>query len=178
MKWTLVASLIIAAPIFYWLQGQAPEPIAELEPQQTHQEWMQELQSQLKQDPNQAELWFQLGHGYLNNQDFSSALTCFDYVIRLSEHPSANQFAAKATSLYYVRKQIMTDEVSQLLEQALTLEPANVTALTLIANDHFISFRYQQAVDTWTKLLDSDNPDLDREAIINSLNQAKQLDKR
>lgn len=78
MKRVLLASLVIAVPVYIWLQGQPPAPIAELEPQQTHQEWMLSLQDQLKRDPNQAELWFQLGHGYLNNQDFPSALTCFD----------------------------------------------------------------------------------------------------
>jgi len=177
MKRVFLASLIIAVPAYIWFQGDAPAPIAELEPQQTHQEWMLSLQDQLKQDPNQAELWFQLGHGYLNNQDFSSALTCFDYAIRLSEEPSANQLAAKATSVYYIRKQIMTEEVSDLLKQSLALDPDNLTALTLIANDHFISFRYQQAIETWTQILDSNHPELDRESVIRSLNQAKELKK-
>ncbi|KLN62937.1 MULTISPECIES: TPR domain-containing protein [Vibrio] len=175
MKRVLLASLVIAVPVYIWLQGQPPAPIAELEPQQTHQEWMSSLQDQLKQDPNQAELWFQLGHGYLNNQDFPSALTCFDYAVRLSHPPSANQLAAKATALYYVHKQRMTPEVSSLLEQALVIEANNLTALTLIASDHFISFRYQEAIDTWTRMLDSNHPELDREMVIRSLNQAKAL---
>ncbi|MEZ8099932.1 TPR domain-containing protein [Vibrio bivalvicida] len=175
MKRVLLASLVIVVPVYIWFQGEPPAPIAELEPQQTHQEWMLSLQEQLKQDPNQSELWFQLGHGYLNNQDFSSALTCFDYAVRLSQQPSANQLSAKATALYYVHKQRMTQEVNSLLEQALRLEPNNLTALTLIANDHFISFRYQQAIATWTKILDSNHSELDRESVVRSLNQAKQM---
>lgn len=175
MKRTLIASLVVAVPAFFWLQGTPPVPSEPLEPQATHQEWMVDLQTQLKQEPNQAELWFQLGHGYLNQQEFASAATCFDYAIRLADEPSASQLAAKASALYYLNKQSMAGEVGELLEQALLLEPNNLTALSLLASDHFISLRYQQAIDAWTRMLDSNHPDLDREAVIRSLNQAKQM---
>mgnify|MGYP005742504083 CR=1 FL=1 len=84
MKRILVTTLVISIPVFFWLRGEAPQPQQPVLSAQTHDGWMQVIQHQLKQDPNQAELWFQLGHGYLNEQDFSSALTCFDYAIRLS----------------------------------------------------------------------------------------------
>lgn len=175
MKRILLASLAMSVPVYLWLQGEQPQPKVDDTLAQTHAEWMDSIQQQLKQDPNQAELWFQLGHGYLNNQEFSSALTCFDYALRLSDEPSANQLAAKATALYYIKKQRMTDEVSGLLNRALALEPKNLTALALIASDHFISFRYQQAIDAWTLMLDSNSSDLDRESVIRSLNQAKEM---
>ena len=111
----------------------------------------------------------------MNEQDFKSALTCFDYALRLSDGPSASQLAAKATALYYLNKQQMTATVTDLLQQALALDSANLTALSLIANDHFVSSRYQQAIDVWTQMLDSQHRDLDRVSIIHSLNQAKQL---
>jgi len=175
MKRVLIVSLALSAPLYFWLQGEKPEPKVEDTVAQTHSEWMDSLQQRLKQDPNQAELWFQLGHGYLNNQDFASALTCFDYALRLSDEPTANQMAAKASALYYIKKQRMTDEVRVLLEQALELEPKDLTALALIASDHFISFRYQEAVDAWTLMLNSNSKDLDRESVIRSLNQAKAM---
>ncbi len=175
MKRVLLVSLVLSVPIFLYLRGEAPLPEMSAEEMPTHSEWMAEIQGKLKQNPNEAELWFQLGHGYLNEQDFNSAVTCFDYAIRLSEEPSANQLAAKASALYYVRSQQMTEDVQALLNKALELDKLNITALTLIANDHFISFRYQQAIDVWTQLLDSQQADLDRVAIIQSLNQAKLL---
>lgn len=174
MKRTLIASLMLAIPLSLWWQGDKPSPSEPIE-QITSSDWMSSLQQQLKQDPNQAELWFQLGHGYMNKQEFLSALTCFDYTIRLSDTPSASQLAAKASALYYLEKQVMTDEVDALLAQALNLEPNNLTALALIAGDHFISLRYQQAIDIWTKMLDSNSTDLDRVSIIHSLNQAKAM---
>ncbi|TMX30915.1 nitrite reductase [Vibrio sp. Hep-1b-8] len=174
MKRTLIASLMLAIPLSLWWQGDKPSPYEPIE-QITSSDWMSSLQQQLKQDPNQAELWFQLGHGYMNKQEFLSALTCFDYTIRLSDTPSASQLAAKASALYYLEKQVMTDEVDALLAQALNLEPNNLTALALMAGDHFISLRYQQAIDIWTQMLDSNSTDLDRVSIIHSLNQVKGL---
>lgn len=175
MKRTLLASLLISAPLFWWLQGDEPKPLEVVEQLETHTEWMTSIQDKLREDPNQAELWFQLGHGYLNEQDFASALTCFDYAVRLSDEPTANQMSAKASALYYVKKQRITPEVEQLLNSALEKDSTNATALALIANDHFISFRYQEAVETWTKMLNSNATDLDRESIIRSLNQAKTM---
>lgn len=136
---------------------------------------MAQLQVQLKENPNDAGLWFQLGQGYLLNKELDAALICFDYAIQLTEHPSSTQLAAKATALYYLGSQQMSGEVSLLLEQALQLEPYNEAALSLLANDHFISFRFQQAIDTWTYLLDSNDPKLDRESVIRSIDQAKAL---
>ena len=103
------------------------------------------------------------------------ASICFDYAIQLTEPVSATQLAAKATTLYYIHQQSMTQEVSLLLEQALQIEPHNEAALSLIANDHFLSFRFQEAIDTWVLLLDSNDPNLDRVQIIHSINKAKEL---
>lgn len=175
MNKVVIAGVVLAIPVFLWLRGTPPEQVVLERGALSHDQQMLEIQTKLQQDPNQAELWFQLGHGYVNEQDFKSALTCFDYALRLSDEPSASQLAAKATALYYLNKQQMTTAVSDLLQQALALDSANLTALSLIANDHFVSSRYQQAIDVWTQMLDSQHRDLDRVSIIHSLNQAKRL---
>lgn len=175
MKKVFIASVVIAVPLFMWLKGSPPSAPQEMLSAPTHSEQVAQIQAKLKQDPNQADLWFQLGHGYLNEQDFQSAQTCFDYAIRLTEEPTASQYAAKATALYYSNKQRMNEEVQTLLDQALAIESRNLTALSLIASDHFISFRYQQAIDTWTLMLDSQDQELDRISVIHSLNLAKQM---
>ncbi|EGR0056727.1 hypothetical protein LO080_001259 [Vibrio vulnificus] len=178
-QWYLLSLLtMIGAVITYGvLQSPRPEPKAEnaMFKSMTAEDLMAQLQVQLKENPNDAGLWFQLGQGYLLNKELDAALICFDYAIQLTEHPSSTQLAAKATVLYYLGSQQMSGEVSLLLEQALQLEPYNEAALSLLANDHFISFRFQQAIDTWTYLLDSNDPKLDRESVIRSIHQAKAL---
>ncbi len=175
MKKVIIASALLAVPVWFVLRGEPPVPEVLDNDIFSHQQQMLALQNQLKADPNQAELWFQLGHGYLNQQEFQSALTCFDYAVRLNPTPTAHQLSAKATALYYLNKQHMTDEVTTLLDAALAQDANNLTALTLIASDHYISLRYAQAVEVWTQLLESSNPELDRESVIHALNQAKQM---
>ncbi|MGF1719728.1 nitrite reductase [Vibrio kyushuensis] len=165
----------ITASLFFVLYQPMPEEVVQEEQPQMHSDFMADIQAKLSEDPNQGELWFQLGHGYMLENEFKSALTSFDYSIRLSSQISANQLAAKASALYYLHSQRISPEVEELLQRALDLDSTNTTVLTLIANDHFVSFRYQQAIDTWVRLLDSQQTDLDRVAIISSINQAKSL---
>ncbi|PAR56365.1 cytochrome C heme lyase [Vibrio metoecus] len=163
---------IVSVGFFLWMQQ--PEPKAQVKAEtKSLTQTMSDVQEALRKDPNQADLWFSLGQGYLLESDFLAATQCFDYAIRLTEFPTANQYAAKATALYYQHKQNMSDEVTQLLNTALDIEPFNETALTLIAQDHMISFRYQQAVETWLHLLDSPDLALDRAKIIQQLELAK-----
>lgn len=147
------------------------EPLGPL----SYSDKMRYLEDQLKASPNDGDLWFEIGQGYLLNGEFSNASICFDYALRLTDEPTANQYAAKATTLYYAHSQIIDEEIQALLDKALELDEYNQAALTLIASDHFVTFRYQKAINAWQKILDSERVDVDRITIINSINQAKQL---
>ena len=153
---------------------QVPE-MTKLEQPMTINEILVEIQDKLREDKNNQDLWFQLGQGYFANGEFANANTCFDYVIRLTDLPSSTVYAAKATALYYLSSQRMTKQVKHFLAQALTKDQLNDTALMLIANDHFISFRYDQAIETWQKILDSERQGIDRVAVINSINKTREL---
>ena len=147
------------------------EPLGPL----SYDDKMRYLEDQLKASPNDAELWFEIGQGYLLNGELNAANICFGYVIRLTEEPTANQYAAKATAQYYLHSQLFDEDIEKLLDKALALDEYNQAALTLIASDHFVTFRYQKAINAWQKILDSERVDVDRVTIINSINQAKQL---
>ncbi|KAB0286777.1 tetratricopeptide repeat protein [Vibrio fortis] len=161
--------------LWYLMKQDLPQPdLSESQPV-TFANYQSELQSKLEQDPNQAELWFKLGSVYLEQGEFAAAVTSYDYAIRLERTPVARLFAAKATALYYANKQSIGEEVNALLKRSLELDPNDRTALILIASDHFISMRYEQAIEVWTQLLDSNQQGLDRVSIIHSINQAKQM---
>lgn len=134
-----------------------------------------EIEEKLKQDRNNADLWFQLGQGYFADGRFESASTCFSYVLRLTDEPSSTVFAAKATADYYINSQRITDGVQRLIDEALSRDPLNDTALMLIANDYFLSFEYQKAIDIWQQVLDSDRPNIDRVTLINSINRTREM---
>jgi len=161
--------------LWYLMKQDLPQPDPSESQPVTFANYQSELQSKLEQDPNQAELWFKLGSVYLEQGEFAAAVTSYDYAIRLERTPVARLFAAKATALYYANKQSMVEEVNVLLKRSLELDPNDRTALMLIASDHFISMRYEQAIEVWTQLLDSNQQGLDRVSIIHSINQAKQM---
>ncbi|WP_070962795.1 hypothetical protein [Vibrio sonorensis] len=136
---------------------------------------MQDLQQLIKDDPNQWDLWYELGQGYLASQEFSSASTCFEYALRLSDRPTANLYASKATALYYDSGQSMNREVQRLLSNALELDSTHPASLNLIASDHYVSLRFEKAAQVWFQILDSGRTDFDRANIIKRLAQAKSM---
>mgnify|MGYP001397580955 CR=1 FL=1 len=136
---------------------------------------IEEIQDKLRQDRNNSDLWFQLGQGYFANGQFESASTCFGYVLRLEDESSSTVYAAKATADYYIHSQRITEDVQRLIDKSLSLDKYDDTALMLIANDHFISFRYKEAIRVWQSILDSERPKIDRVRIINSINRTKEM---
>lgn len=173
---SLAVFAVLGTGVLWSLMKQdLPQPDPSESQPVTFANYQSELQSKLEQDPNQAELWFKLGSVYLEQGEFAAAVTSYDYAIRLERTPVARLFSAKATALYYANKQSMGEEVNTLLKRSLKLDPNDRTALMLIASDHFISMRYEQAIEVWTQLLDSNQQGLDRVSIIHSINQAKQM---
>lgn len=138
-------------------------------------EYVEELQDSLRLNPNQAEVWFQLGGTYVQSGDYHAALTCFDYAIRLSDNVTSGLYSAKASALYYLNAQTINKDVRDMLDLSLALDPNDRTALILIASDHFISSRYEESIVVWNQLLDSNQQGIDRISLIHSINQAKQL---
>lgn len=178
LKGNLVISLVaILASVLVWLQMKqvTPQLSSDDDTSYTATDFQNELQQSLKQDPNQSDLWFKLGGVYMQKGEFDAAYTCYDYAIRLDPEAPSGLYAAQASTLYYLSLQAMSDDVKGLLKQSMVLDPNDRTALMLIATDHFISMRYQQAIDAWTQILDSNQKGIDRVSIIHSINQAKQM---
>ncbi|TVU59405.1 tetratricopeptide repeat protein [Vibrio atlanticus] len=178
LKGNILVSLIavfLSVTVWSQLKQDTPQRPSDDNDGYTATDFQDELQQSLKQDPNQSDLWFKLGGVYMQKGEFDAAFTCYDYAIRLDPQAPSGLYAAKATALYYLSSQAMSDDVSALLDHSMQLDPDDRTALMLIATDHFISMRYQQAIDAWTQILDSNQKGIDRVSIIHSINQAKQM---
>ncbi|NOI02335.1 tetratricopeptide repeat protein [Vibrio kanaloae] len=173
----MISFTAVALSVLVWSQLKQELPQLPLDDSNSYTatDFKDELQQSLKQDPNQSGLWFKLGGVYMQKGEFDAAFTCYDYAIRLDPQAPSGLYAAKATALYYLSSQAMSDDVNALLDNSMQLDPNDRTALMLIATDHFISMRYQQAIDAWTQILDSNQKGIDRVSIIHSINQAKQM---
>ncbi|GKX52580.1 c-type cytochrome biogenesis protein CcmI [Budvicia aquatica] len=180
---TLVALLI---PLLgYSLYGQYSEsaqysqqermdPFAGMDIEQIQDRVITELQQRIRQAPNDGDAWFMLGQRYLNSNEFNNALIAFDRTEKIRGQ-DAELLTAKAATLYYQAGQRMTPQARIWLNDALTLDPKHITALMLLASDHFLNAQYQQAIDIWQSLLDSNNPKVNRVKLIEAINMARMM---
>ncbi|MCD1125656.1 c-type cytochrome biogenesis protein CcmI [Jinshanibacter sp. LJY008] len=150
------------------------DPFSGMDVSQIQDKVVTELQQRIRQSPGDPEAWFLLGQRYLNSNEFENALIAFDKVTQLRGN-DAEVLTAKATTLYYQAGQRMTPQAQTLINQALALEPNQVTALMLLASDHFLNAQYSQAIDIWQQLLDSNNPQINRAKLIEAINMARMM---
>ena len=132
------------------------------------------VQNKLRQDPNNAEAWIELGQAYLLSNEFENALRAYANAEGLlGSKPHVLGLAA--TALYYQAGQKITPKVRQLLDNALSQDPNEVSSVSLLASDAFLTTDYAGALRLWQQLLDSGRSDINRRQIIQSMNMAEQL---
>lgn len=132
------------------------------------------LQNQLRENPNNGELWYELGQAYALDNDFDSALVCYGNAEKLlGKRPAI--LGMVATARYYDNGQKMTAEIRSIIDDALALDKNESASLLLMASDSFLNNRYQDALDYWRKVLDSNNESIDRRAVIQSMAMARQM---
>ncbi|MDH2924523.1 formate-dependent nitrite reductase complex subunit NrfG [Nicoletella semolina] len=184
----LVLLLIFTlSSIYYWQTGRyqivqnGQQAFVEFQQQksqessiQRNEHYIVNLQNQLRDSPNNGELWFELGQAYALNNDFEFAHIALNNArVILDNRPAV--LGVIATNDYYWHKQRLTDQAKQWITQALATDPQESASLLLLASDAFLHNDYQQAITYWEKVLDSDNPAINRSEIIRSIEMAKQL---
>ncbi|MGP2425177.1 TPR domain-containing protein [Yersinia enterocolitica] len=130
------------------------------------------LQQRIRLAPDKGDGWYSLAQHYLYRNEFEDALIALQQAERL-QGASARFDAARATVFYYRSGQKMTGDVTYWLQQALTKDPMQYTALMLQAADNFTHDRYAQAIAIWQQLLESGNPQVDRAVIIRAITLAR-----
>lgn len=156
------------------MSGVAGQLLAADDPRQQR---ISALQQRLREDAQNGYDWFELGQAYMFADEFDSAGIAFGYALRLLG-ARGEIYSAQASALYYQQRQRISEEVMSLVEKALEMDPYDSTALMLLATDHFEQQRYQQAILQWQKMLFAERSELDREAIMESINTARLLQSR
>lgn len=139
-----------------------------------NEDYILSVQQKLRQNPNDAEAWIELGQAYVLSNEFDNALLAYGNAEGLvGSKPAILGLAA--TALYYNAGQKITPKVQQLIDNALNQDPKETTALSLLASDAFLHTEYQRAIDIWQQLLDSERSEVDRRKLIESMQMAQQL---
>lgn len=148
--------------------------LQETSPTQRNERYILTLQNQLRDDPNDGDRWFELGQAYALNNEFDAALICYRNATQLLGEKSAI-LGAMASAAYYGNQKQFSPEIQAWIGRAQALDPLESSTWLLLATDHFSHQRYEQAIQAWRKVLESNNPALDRRAIIESIRVAEAL---
>ncbi|BBU04499.1 MULTISPECIES: heme lyase NrfEFG subunit NrfF [Aeromonas] len=149
-----------------------PDPLAGLSPRDLQDKELGSLHQKLQRNPADLDSWAALGQLYLYRGEYDNALLAYQRLALLEGGASAATQAAQATVLYYQVGQQLTPEATRLLENALKQDAGEVSALMLLASDHFLHGRYSQAIALWQQLLDGERPRINRAALIEAIQTA------
>lgn len=149
-----------------------PDPLAGLSPRDLQDKELGALHLRLQTNPTDLDGWAALGQLYLYRSEYDNALLAYQRLALLEGGASAATQAAQATVLYYQAGQQLTPEATRLLESVLKQDAGEVSALMLLASDHFLHGRYSQAIALWQQLLDGERPRINRAALIEAIQTA------
>jgi formate-dependent nitrite reductase complex subunit NrfG len=152
-----------------------PDPLAGLSPRDLQDKALGALHLRLQRNPTDLDSWAALGQLYLYRNEYGNALLAYQRLALLEGRASAATLAAQATVRYYQSGQQLTPEAERLLESALKQDAGEVSALMLLASDHFLHGRYAQAIALWQQLLDSERPRINRAALIEAIQTARMM---
>ena len=183
----LGAVALLGTSLFYWQTGryqqvqQGQQAFIEFQQQKAEESsidrndhYIINLQKQLRQNPNNGDLWFELGQAYSLNNDFESAMICYQNAISvLGRKPAI--IGAMATADYYLNKQKFSSQTKIWIDEALKSDPQESASLLLLASDAFLHNDFKQAIFYWEKVLESENQALDRKEIIKSIQMAQNM---
>lgn len=184
---SLIILIIIIALVSYFLlprftatyheYQRLSDPLQILTPiEQQHNDFLR-LQSDIRQSPENGELWAILGEYYLYQNSYDNALIAYTQALKYSGE-SAQLYSAIATVLYYQAGQHMTDDTLVMINKSLSLDKHEVTALMLLASDAFMNANYAEAINLWQILLDSNNSRINRKQLIEAINMAKTIQRK
>lgn len=138
-------------------------------------ELIEELEQHLTKDSENLYYWFLLARLSGDRQDYAKAAEAYQQI--LDRDQSSGMVMAELAQAKFLRDQHkMSEEIGQLIQQSLALEPNNTTALGLSGIYSFYKKDYVAAIRAWQKainLLGSDS--LDAKGLSSGIEKAKAM---
>ena len=183
IAWPVGLSVFILAFSFYLygeigtyeklttMTAQAPMQPSTNPEQQTINE-IKQLMAVTKTEPENSDAWYRLGQSLVSVGEFDGALKAYNQVLRI-EGPQADVFGAKAQAAYYKNEQKIDSTVQGFIDQALTIDPNDPSTNILLGMHNFIATNYQVAISHWQRVVDSDKQNVNKQALIEVIDEAK-----
>lgn len=133
------------------------------------------LQARLKEDPEDLNTWYLLARTCASVNRYDDAYNAFRELSKRMPD-NADIIAEMADMLAAANGKVITQEVENLLKEALQIDPNQWKALALLAIHSWDKQRYADAAKYWEHLLELVPEDFpDREQIKSNINEAKRL---
>lgn len=133
------------------------------------------LAEKLKSNPNDLAGWTMLARSYSSMSKFAEAAGAYAKATELNPK-DADLWAEYAFATAMANGRKMDGKVSELVEQALKVDPENAKALQLAGTIAFDAKDYKKAILTWEKVLKRVPPNSEvAQAITDRINEAKTL---
>ncbi len=133
------------------------------------------LAKRLQSNPSDAQGWSMLARSYNSMSRFNEAVAAYAKATQLQPN-DADLWAEYAFATAMANDQKLEGRPTELLNQALKVDPENGKALGLAGNAAFQRKDYKKAVEYWQRVLDKFPADSEgREAIQGRIDEAKKL---
>jgi cytochrome c-type biogenesis protein CcmH len=116
------------------------------------------LAKKLEENPNDVPGWIMLGRSYSSLEKYAEASAAYKKAIVLKSD-DADLLADYAFVLAMANRKELSGEPTEILKQALKLDPENPKALELSGAAAFEAKEFSLAIKHWQKLLDKISPD-------------------
>ena len=130
------------------------------------------LKNKIENNPEDGDTWYELGQVLVGAGDFDNAIKAFDRVIEI-EGEQADLLGAKAQASYYRNGQKIDENVQQLIDRALVLDPVDPSTNILLGMHNFMKQNYQQAITYWQRVVDSGRKTVNIAALKDAIVESK-----
>lgn len=133
------------------------------------------LAEKLKSNPNDVQGWAMLARSYSSMEKFSEAANAYGKATELSPK-DADLWAEYAFATAMANGRTLQGKPTELVNQALRVDPENAKALQLAGSAAFEAKDYKKAIDYWQRVLKKVPPNSEvGQAITERINEAKTL---
>ena len=123
----------------------------------TVEEMIKRLEDTVRLQPESVDAWYFLGRTYMSEQRPKEAAHAYEKTIELVGR-QPDLLGQWAQALYFANGNKWTAELQSLLDEALSQDPNEATSLGLLGIAAFEDKRFQDAIDAWTQLSKSLDP--------------------
>jgi len=179
---SMISAFVLAGTLaLYWQLGeiqlvgemQTQKALAEELSALSPQEQLALIESELAENPSNTDLLYLATRFYSQARQLDKLDQAYEKLLTLTQR-SPEILADYAQTLFFVSGNQLLEKARNLAEEALSLQPMNITALGLLGVDAFGREQYKEAISYWETLLKVSPEGESAEAIREAVNQAKE----